>query len=727
MAAGSVCAPTVVPLRLPTRSKQSIDASTPIELRTETQGTDIYYTVNGTKPQPFQKLGEKHTYAYKRPFSLLPGKQTVKAIAIQKDPFRESSIVTKTFIVSAARNDNLTPPQSRSQTFFDDDDDDDDDVSSDGNKFSSLLLQPAESKLNRTGPKYLTTRLGPLPRQPVSGGNSARPASSRAEAQKLLKQTDFLKCVQCFSPRPADPYARFCPGCGSPVPPLPSARQLPPRSGEMGTCLYCHSSVPLSAPACLTCEAPIPPQLRPQAIRKLQAKLLCTRCSTVNPPEMQFCVTCEARLQDDAAENPDGIASPEPPPPPSQRTTKCTKCGRQIARNARFCDWCGTTKPVVRSSQPVACKKCSASNQPSAQFCSSCGSGIESRPVSPTASEDAAPPPPVASPSKEVRTQGTQTQGLFFKSSRALEAETKAAVEAKMQSEAAKDRRLTLTTFSPGRGYWRQQIDHVCSHVKAYTQNSLEFQKLLGQPQMGKLRAATIHNDGEEVTLTLAFPLKGARAERVATSTPLLQTSQSLLSTLSESGGYNFRNASLLNLVSQKEGETSLPLNDTKALRKKKSKSKRKGITKMSAENQMLFQEVGVSGKGRVEIVQGLLDDDGSNANICNKDGLGLLAVACLAGRLDCIQVLVDKGADVNMKMRKGNTALHECVLAGPRTIKSIEVLLGCSASADVLNDAGEKPYDIAIRKGYEEIEKCLMTNVGISLLGKMTKPNMTL
>ena len=30
----------------------------------------------------------------------------------------------------------------------------------------------------------------------------------------------------------------------------------------------------------------------------------------------------------------------------------------------------------------------------------------------------------------------------------------------------------------------------------------------------------------------------------------------------------------------------------------------------MSAENQMLFQEVGVSGKGRVEIVQGLLDDD---------------------------------------------------------------------------------------------------------------------
>ena len=57
----------------------------------------------------------------------------------------------------------------------------------------------------------------------------------------------------------------------------------------------------------------------------------------------------------------------------------------------------------------------------------------------------------------------------------------------------------------------------------------------------------------------------------------------------------------------------------------------------------------------------------------------------------------------------------------------AIGLYFSCSASADVLNDAGEKPYDIAIRKGYEEIEKCLMTNVGISLLGKMTKPNMTL
>eukprot|EP00118_Oscarella_pearsei_P024199 m.301509 g.301509 ORF g.301509 m.301509 type:complete len:105 (+) comp40810_c0_seq20:4531-4845(+) len=104
-----------------------------------------------------------------------------------------------------------------------------------------------------------------------------------------------------------------------------------------------------------------------------------------------------------------------------------------------------------------------------------------------------------------------------------------------------------------------------------------------------------------------------------------------------------------------------------------------------------------------------------------------MLAVASLAGHLDCLQVLIEKGADVNLKMRKGNTALHECVLGGPQMVESIEALLGLSANTDTANDAGEKPYNVAVKKGYEEIVKCFMTNVGISLLGKMTKPSMTL
>lgn len=42
---------------------------------------------------------------------------------------------------------------------------------------------------------------------------------------------------------------------------------------KMGTCLSCQSAVPLTAPSCLVCEAPLPPQLQPQASRRLQVSL----------------------------------------------------------------------------------------------------------------------------------------------------------------------------------------------------------------------------------------------------------------------------------------------------------------------------------------------------------------------------------------------------------------------------------------------------------------------
>jgi hypothetical protein len=88
-----------------------------------------------------------------------------------------------------------------------------------------------------------------------------------------------------------------------------------------------------------------------------------------------------------------------------------------------------------------------------------------------------------------MRSHGTQTEGLFFKSARALENETKAEIQAKFQREAGRDRRLQLTTYSPGRGFWRQQVDHMCSHLKAYAQNSQDFQKAIGQAQMGKVNS----------------------------------------------------------------------------------------------------------------------------------------------------------------------------------------------------------------------------------------------
>ena len=52
----------------------------------ETPDVKIYFTADGTKPNPFQrKLGGKEvTFRYTEPFTLKDGKRTLKAIAVSR-------------------------------------------------------------------------------------------------------------------------------------------------------------------------------------------------------------------------------------------------------------------------------------------------------------------------------------------------------------------------------------------------------------------------------------------------------------------------------------------------------------------------------------------------------------------------------------------------------------------------------------------------------------------
>lgn len=95
-------APFIIPIRDPFCGKQKrlIDTNTPIELQTETTDTTAYYTLDGSKPNPFKiPTVSLHgvTYKYQRPFRLDPGKQMIKAIALNQH--QDSSIVTKVFHV----------------------------------------------------------------------------------------------------------------------------------------------------------------------------------------------------------------------------------------------------------------------------------------------------------------------------------------------------------------------------------------------------------------------------------------------------------------------------------------------------------------------------------------------------------------------------------------------------------------------------------------------------
>lgn len=419
MTAGMIKVPSIMPLRVPLGGagrKNMIDTHTPIELRSETPNTLIYYTINGMKPEPFKQIGIKCTYKYNRPFVLGPGKRTVKAMATSSDGTRESSIVTKTFLVEEPegkdelRDDISELQQSTTSSTGNL-------RESSGNLFGQILENSKGPKLKTSAAwgmegsskRFLTSTpdnwedvKGSDYRKPRSearftssrfGSNQAtagtpdqtdgelrdmRSPENKVQVSKLQQQTDFLRCIYCMAPRPSDPYARFCNECGSPIPPLPSSRLPPPEGGQLGMCISCHSLVPLNTPNCIICEAPISPQRQPQATKKLAHRLMCAICGTGNPPDLKVCVTCEAKLPYNAKQIFSGTSAPPMPKDSISSIMTCSKCSRVNSSDARFCDWCGSKPQPYQS--PLICSQCQASNSAFAKFCNTCGCNIEPPP-----------------------------------------------------------------------------------------------------------------------------------------------------------------------------------------------------------------------------------------------------------------------------------------------------------------------------------------------------------
>lgn len=60
-------------------------------------GVRLYFTTDGTKPDPFQtgRTGKASTHKYIGPFRLQLGSRVLKAIAVSRDRLRESPVTTK--------------------------------------------------------------------------------------------------------------------------------------------------------------------------------------------------------------------------------------------------------------------------------------------------------------------------------------------------------------------------------------------------------------------------------------------------------------------------------------------------------------------------------------------------------------------------------------------------------------------------------------------------------
>ncbi|KAM8772752.1 double zinc ribbon and ankyrin repeat-containing protein 1 [Acanthopagrus schlegelii] len=731
MTAGAVSAPLIIPIIHRHRAKNHIDTSTPVSIQSDTPGVLIFYSLDGSRPAATQRGPAGSSRKYSEPVLLPAGRVSVRAVAVTSDG-RESSMVTKVFsveLVDSNLKENVDDLQSSAQRPSEGT------LRSTENPAGSSLRPPEPRMMGNTspkpGPRFLNGRLGSpnlaaQTERSLSASSGALKQLSSTQTTRFIRETNLLRCVQCLSVRPSDPLARFCARCGAAAGPLAAHRRPPADGGQAVCCMFCNTLVSVNTHTCLICEEPV----HQQATHTLQDHVVCVGCGSGNPAHISSCLTCESRLQppvcvEDSAPS---VLSTD------SRMLSCSRCKRMNRRDARFCDWCGS-KPG-HAARCVICCRCGASGDPYAFFCTACGIFLEApapptcygdirRPVGDATAKRAAATPahditwqamPSSGPAPTVRMttptaeQCTQTVGLYYPSSTELQRKEKQRAQELSRQQAPRDGRQLLTAVSPGRGYWRRQLDHVCGHLRSYTQNNASFRALLGEPRLGRMVSAVIHEDRYEVSVTVSFVSAGREENQVDPA--------------ADGVGLTAGRTETLSSITERSSDSSRLRSDasTGAM-----KSPKPNLTpKLPVKDLQLLKELG-PGRGQISAIQQLLDQ-GAAPSCRDSDGRHALAVAVVNGHHDVLPVLVQRGADVDEQSgQMKNSALHEAAARGSEGLQCAEVLLSCKASVRCRNASGQTAYDVAVRSGCNNMVSLLAAQTGLDLLGKLGKPRLNL
>ncbi|XP_027696243.1 double zinc ribbon and ankyrin repeat-containing protein 1 [Vombatus ursinus] len=744
MTAGSVCVPQIIPLRvpLPGKNKHEINTNTLVEMKSDTTDVNIYYTLDGSRPELLKRkgYGENSTLKYIGPITLPDGKIQVKAMAVSKD-CRESGIVTKIFqvdyeptSVTSFQEDsdenllkNFENQELKSEIFATKLEERDINVENKPGCNAGVKCQESPMETPSCQEEPVFTQSNYQSQHTDSQCVNGQKRLTSAQVQRINKATNFFKCTNCLSTRLCDPFTLFCQECGTPVPPVFGQRPPPPEGAQMGMCIECRTIVPVNTPVCVVCEAPLAPQLQPQANIHLKGKGICRFCGTGNPAPLKHCVTCESRLPETHVPIFTGEVT-SPLINQKAATISCSKCGRRNRCDARFCDWCGAKSTVPAGSS--ICTKCGASNYPNARYCGSCGDYVEPFTNIESSSsvifngremETLSKPqsawlhvPMSKSNMPTKKDKGTQTVGLFYPSNKFLGKKEMDLISLKERQEKMNDHRPLFTAISPGRGYWRKQLDHIFAHLRSYTQNNPSFRALVGEPRMGKLLSATIHEDDYAVSIRLNYM---KIIKNISTNKPV-NYDRHFPSTATE--GQNGHYGSQLRAVNENNQSTS---DSTRDIMNKKTIRPFQGKEDLlSAESRHLLKEISLKGDGRIFMIEQMLDE-GADPNCTNHEDRPSLTVAVLNKHHEAIPVLLQKGADIDHQSGPlRNTALHEACLLGPEGKKCIAALLRYNANIQKKNEEGQSAYDLALKTGNDEIISLFAAKLGQGVLDQQTQ-----
>ncbi|XP_077381872.1 double zinc ribbon and ankyrin repeat-containing protein 1 isoform X2 [Festucalex cinctus] len=400
--------------------------------------------------------------------------------------------------------------------------------------------------------------------------------------------------------------------------PLPGPRVAPPAGvSELATCVWCDAQLPVDAGVCSRGHAPILQQLRPRP----QAQVLCACCGRGNPADLSTCLTCDTDLHAEDSSHESNVS--------------CSACRRPNRAHARYCDWCGAKRERAACEDPRAASCLDATPTSCHDISASTSQVAKGFP------DDALAGPP-ASAAAERHAQSRQ--------------------------RSADGGRPPLTAVSPGRGYWRQQLDHVCAHLRSFTHNDAPFRTLLGEPRLGRMTSAVLEEDAGQVSLTLGFVRQNVAGEATHKMATAHQGSGS-----KASGGETVR------LARTSADIGPLPLSQARDIQ--------------------LLQELG-PGHGGVGVVQRLLDQ-GADPDCCAGDGRPAATIAAVNGHHAVLPLLLQRGADVDRTSGPmKNTALHEAAALGPPGLDCARVLLSCNAGTAIRNKDGLTAYDVAAAAG---------------------------
>jgi ankyrin repeat protein len=95
----------------------------------------------------------------------------------------------------------------------------------------------------------------------------------------------------------------------------------------------------------------------------------------------------------------------------------------------------------------------------------------------------------------------------------------------------------------------------------------------------------------------------------------------------------------------------------------------------------------------RIEIAK-IMIDAGADVNIKNEDGDSPLHFSAYYDRYEISKMLIDAGADLDMQEDSGKTALHLSVYNN--NIKNVKNLMNAGAKTDIKDNYGQTPYDLA-------------------------------